>query len=177
MTTGAQRRAAIAALDLERTGPVYSEPLLHLLDEPLIERLLSRMVATTMNSYERAAHKLSNCLAYLLARCTMEDPGAPLVANLGPDEAWHVFLHFTREYTQFCHRHAGEYLHHDPAGEAAFVNRAADTVKTLALFHKFGIPHDPALWRDHELYPHGARAQRGGFVALHARPVASVVVL
>lgn len=30
------------------------------------------------------------------------------------DDMWHTFLLFTHEYTDFCHRYFGEYLHHVP---------------------------------------------------------------
>jgi len=34
------------------------------------------------------------------------------------DEAWHTFILFTREYTDFCQRAFGGYLHHAPSGSA-----------------------------------------------------------
>lgn len=30
------------------------------------------------------------------------------------DEVWHTFILFTREYSEFCHRAFGYYLHHQP---------------------------------------------------------------
>lgn len=165
------RRRAVGRLDLHRFAR-YGEHLLWLLDEQFgsafTEHLLDRIEGTTLNTRVEGAHKLSNCLAYLLARSVMDDPADDLVINLGPDEAWHAFIHFTAEYSAFCDRHAGEYLHHDPAGEAAFVNSKKDTLKTIALFKKYNIPFDPNLWCDYLLYPHGADAVRGGFVARQA---------
>jgi hypothetical protein len=34
------------------------------------------------------------------------------------DEMWHTFVLFTREYTEFCQRHFGRYLHHAPSTHA-----------------------------------------------------------
>jgi hypothetical protein len=34
------------------------------------------------------------------------------------DEMWHNFVLFTREYTEFCKRYFGYYLHHAPTTEA-----------------------------------------------------------
>lgn len=30
------------------------------------------------------------------------------------DQMWHVFLLYTRDYADFCQRHFGEFLHHQP---------------------------------------------------------------
>lgn len=140
-----------------------------LFGEAFWNEVITRMVATTHNTWEQAERKFSNCLAYLLARSKMEDPNADLVANLGPDEAWHVFLVFTKEYVEFCLYIAGTYLHHDPAGEAALVNRADATRRTVELFERHGIEYDPGLWRDHELYPNGAKTIKSGFMPQLAR--------
>jgi hypothetical protein len=31
------------------------------------------------------------------------------------DEMWHTFILFTREYTDYCQKHFGRYIHHAPA--------------------------------------------------------------
>lgn len=133
----------------------------HMLDELFGEgfidgELIPRLVATTENSEEEAKVKLDNCLAYLVARGCQSDPNGSLVCNLGPDEAWHVFILYTDEYTRFCHEYWGVYLHHDPAGEAALVNSEADTNRTVRLFEACGIAYDPELWQDYRKYPKGA---------------------
>lgn len=30
------------------------------------------------------------------------------------DQMWHIFLLYTRDYMEFCQKHFGEYLHHQP---------------------------------------------------------------
>lgn len=31
------------------------------------------------------------------------------------DDGWHVFLHYTRDYAEFCHRVCGRFIHHNPS--------------------------------------------------------------
>lgn len=33
------------------------------------------------------------------------------------DEAWHLFLQYTRDYAEFCQAHFGFFLHHEPVTE------------------------------------------------------------
>lgn len=120
------------------------------------DELVPRIVATTYNDQAEAERKLDNCLVYLFARGQMADPNSPLVCNLGPDEAWHVFILYTDEYARFCEHYFGVFLHHDPAGEAALVNSPLDTSTTLAWFRKLNLRFDPDLWMDHVTYPNGA---------------------
>lgn len=126
------------------------------------DELIDRMVATTHNERAVAERKMDNCLAYLQARAVQHDPNAPMVCNLGPDEAWHVFLLFTDEYITFCLELCGEYLHHDPAEDAALVNLSASTAYTLRVMAMHDIAYDPELWMDHIVYPKGAKVIRSG---------------
>jgi hypothetical protein len=130
------------------------------------DELIDRMVATTRNERSEAERKMDNCLAYLQARAVLPDPNAPLVCNLGPDEAWHVFLLFTDEYLTFCLELCGEYLHHDPAEEAALVNAHTSTAATRRLMTMNGIAFDADLWMDHVTYPRGAKVIPSGLLAL-----------
>ncbi len=34
------------------------------------------------------------------------------------DEAWHVFLLFTREYNDFCNKYCGGFIHHEPNSDS-----------------------------------------------------------
>lgn len=128
------------------------------------DEVVARMVATTVNTKASAEDKLDNCLAYLKARATLDDPNGSLVCNLGPDEAWHVLILYTAEYTRLCDVLCGVYLHHDPAEHAALVNSREDTQLTLAAMARCGIRYTPALWRDHLYYPRGAVTLRSSFV-------------
>jgi hypothetical protein len=89
-----------------------------------------------------------------------------LVCNLGPDEAWHVFILFTDEYLTFCLELCGEYLHHDPAEEAALVNVDVSTAFTRRVMTMNDIAFDHDLWMDHIAYPRGARVIPSGLQAI-----------
>ncbi len=42
-------------------------------------------------------------------------PSCPMSGDLSKlDDMWHTFLLFTWDYTKFCERYFGEYLHHIP---------------------------------------------------------------
>ncbi|MFZ1325177.1 MAG: hypothetical protein WAT67_03980 [Candidatus Contendobacter sp.] len=45
------------------------------------------------------------------------------------DVAWHEFILFTREYTQFCKKAFGKYLHHTPAEAMISATSAQDSIK------------------------------------------------
>jgi hypothetical protein len=129
------------------------------------DELIPRMVATTENSRDQAERKMDNCVAYLKARASLPDPNSSLVCNLAPDEAWHVFILFTHEYTLFCDWICGQYLHHDPAHEAAFVNSEKETEKTVAIMRHIGVQYDDVLWLDWLMYPNGAEILPSRIVA------------
>ena len=129
-----------------------------------MSEVVNRLVATTINTEQTARDKLSNCVSYLFARTVMEDPHDALVANLGPDEAWHAFQQYMEEYDAFCNTNAGDMIHHDPAGESALVNDPIATERTTRLFEEHGIPFTQELWQDHITYPNGAQSIRSGFV-------------
>jgi hypothetical protein len=68
------------------------------------------------------------------------------------DEAWHQFILFTVEYTEFCDRYFGEYIHHCPSnGPNAGVGHGAPHATFAefgARYHEiFGIDL-PDLWHD-----------------------------
>jgi hypothetical protein len=132
------------------------------------DELIDRMVATTRNERADAERKMDNCLAYLKARAAMPDPNSPLVCNLGPDEAWHVFILFTDEYVTLCLELCGEYLHHDPAEEAALVNARASTAYTKRVMVMNDIAFDHDLWMDHVVYPRGAQVIPSGLRRVEA---------
>lgn len=119
------------------------------------DEFITRMVDTTIYNRFDSTFLLDNCLAYLTARGKMANPAEDLVANLLPDQAWHVLLIYTKEYTALCDHLAGTFLHHDPAGERGFVYDGAKTQKTVALFKSHGIGYHPKLWEDHKLFAGG----------------------
>ncbi|TDY16778.1 hypothetical protein B0G81_7888 [Paraburkholderia sp. BL6665CI2N2] len=68
------------------------------------------------------------------------------------DEAWHQFVLFTRQYTDFCRRYFGEYVHHIPSGPLEPLGHATRRPSTFEAFRAryesfFGNPL-PDVWLD-----------------------------
>lgn len=73
--------------------------------------------------------------------------------SLRVDEAWHQFVLFTTEYTDYCHRFFGHYQHHMPANAPVDAARPPVTMATWEQFAAryeamFGVPPG-AVWHDH----------------------------
>ncbi|OBA60532.1 hypothetical protein A5647_14015 [Mycobacterium sp. 1100029.7] len=73
------------------------------------------------------------------------------------DEAWHAFILFTTEYTEYSHRYFGNYVHHSPADNhgAPEPAAAADRPPNAASFNDFRQRYEhlyghrlPAVWYD-----------------------------
>jgi hypothetical protein len=75
------------------------------------------------------------------------------MTSLRVDEAWHQFVLFTIEYTDFCQRGFGRYMHHSPSNapdmEAVLGGRQEATREELAATYRslFGMDL-PAVWDD-----------------------------
>jgi hypothetical protein len=79
------------------------------------------------------------------------------------DEAWHEMILMTREYTLFCDRGFGRYLHHTPDSVMTGVSMDDITAETLAIVDKHHIPmtlfsadadagiEDASVWRASDL--------------------------
>jgi uncharacterized membrane protein YgcG len=79
------------------------------------------------------------------------------------DEAWHEMILMTREYTSFCDRAFGRYLHHNPDSVITNVTLDEITAGTLAIVDKHELPmtlftadedagfSDGTIWRSHDL--------------------------
>ncbi len=51
---------------------------------------------------------------------TVEDHPVMMITNdlILLDEMWHTFVLFTREYAEFCTKHLGRFVHHQPTTQA-----------------------------------------------------------
>ncbi|BBM87064.1 glycine-rich domain-containing protein [Candidatus Uabimicrobium amorphum] len=53
-----------------------------------------------------------------LCAYSIQNPGSPKMvitqSMIILDEMWHTFILFTREYFDYCKRHFGHYIHHQP---------------------------------------------------------------
>jgi hypothetical protein len=109
------------------TGRVLSkERVLDYEFPDLVDRIQKEMGLSVDN-----AHALfKDMLAFLYICGTHQSKRDPFYPPLNIDEAWHVFLLFTREYDAFCRYHFGAFIHHSPVTPT---NRARhkDTPKNL----------------------------------------------
>ena len=73
------------------------------------------------------------------------------------DEAWHAFILFTTEYTEYCRRYFGNYVHHSPADNYQTVDRTENAGRSPkeASFNEFRQRYEelyghplPAVWYD-----------------------------
>jgi hypothetical protein len=73
------------------------------------------------------------------------------------DEAWHAFILFTTEYSEYGRRYFGNYVHHSPADYYQTVDRTENASRSLkeASFNEFRQRYEelyghplPAVWYD-----------------------------
>jgi hypothetical protein len=72
--------------------------------------------------------------------------------SLRVDEAWHQFILFTTQYTTFCRRFFGRYVHHSPSNAPEARGQKAVPVASFAMFREryeefFGSSL-PDVWYD-----------------------------
>jgi hypothetical protein len=73
-----------------------------------IAKKISVTVGTTYDQAVVLLRDASNFL-WLASQAEVTSVPSPII-----DEAWHVFVLFTREYADFCHTYCGGYVHHEP---------------------------------------------------------------
>jgi hypothetical protein len=133
MTTNLMTRTAVGKL----VGPT------------LAEKLASRIVTDHPEISLPMADRIVTQTAAFLATCGAH-AGLPLVPSEQVDIGWHTFILHTEEYTEFCNRVAGRYLHHTPdepeEGEPG--KAAAARQRTLDAIEDAGYVVDHELWPD-----------------------------
>lgn len=55
------------------------------------------------------------------------------------DQMWHIFLLYTRDYMEFCQKHFGEYLHHQPDLVPVFETRGFEFETNLEKFLNYNV--------------------------------------
>jgi hypothetical protein len=90
-----------------------------------------------------AQRSLEEALKFLHVAATATQPVSP---SKTVDIAWHHFILFTRDYSDYCQRHLGRYIHHLPDGRAEGDPDAYRRTRTL-IADRFGTV-DEMLWPD-----------------------------
>jgi hypothetical protein len=122
-----------------------------LLPTTLADRLTARIAAEHPDlAADLPARILDQTLAFLETCATATEP-------IGPSElvdmGWHIFILYTHEYTEFCDRIAGRYIHHVPddtttGDEWPTVPKpsSATLAATVAAMRRAGYELDMPLW-------------------------------
>jgi hypothetical protein len=95
-----------------------------------------------------AVRIVDQALAFL-GTCAVSD--IPLSPSAAVDPGWHAFILHTHEYTMFCERVAGSFIHHVPNDENApaahGVAARAALERTKAEIVRAGFVLDEELWQ------------------------------
>ena len=124
------------------------EPVLQFEAPYLIEKLVKDRIVDTEEEGEAL---FSEAKKFLILSFVDEDVSWNMY-SARVDEAWHQFVLFTGEYIDFCHRHFGQYLHHNPSNAPAAPGRPMLKQTTFEDFRAryqsfFGQPL-PDVWMD-----------------------------
>jgi hypothetical protein len=119
----------------------------------LIEKLLKERIVDTAESGEVL---FSEVKKYLVLAHSGEKRIWDMY-SVRVDEAWHQFILFTEQYSEFCHRFFGRYLHHRPSNAPEGMGAKTKGGKAIprasfARFRErytelFGSPL-PSIWYD-----------------------------
>lgn len=125
-----------------------------LLPASMFNRLAARVATDQGVAMQYAGRIMDQALAFLGAVAL--HPQARLVPSSAVDAGWHVVLLYTREYSEFCFRLAGRFLHHvpDDGPDAPVRAEARETgfARTIAAIERAGYRVDQELWE-----PNGQR--------------------
>jgi hypothetical protein len=131
---------------LER--PVGTTDPTTLVDPEVMNRLVRRVTTDHPEINEDTARRIVGQAAAFLA-ASGQQPGRFLAPSKAVDIGWHTFILHTVEYTEFCERIAGRYLHHVPDEEEeqeAPGGTLETRRRTLAAIKAAGYSVDPELW-------------------------------
>lgn len=118
----------------QRTGRTLVKPI-------LFDKLATRITKDHPELDQPMAERITEqALAFLATAATATQPIGP--SNL-VDIGWHTFLLHTRDYTAFCDRIAGRYIHHEPETGSETGVPLTTTVKAM---RAAGFRIDPDLW-------------------------------
>jgi hypothetical protein len=110
-------------------------------------RMFGRLVARVMADHGEdlsAAERITEQALAFLAACAA-NPGAGLAPSPEVDKGWHAFILHTADYTEFCDRVAGRFIHHLP-DEPGEEDSGAGVAATVAAMRALGLTVDADLW-------------------------------
>ncbi|WP_051820646.1 MULTISPECIES: glycine-rich domain-containing protein [Streptomyces] len=117
-----------------------------LVDPEVHERLAVRITKDHPEIDVPTARRIVSQTAAFLAAGARE-PGQFLVPSALVDIGWHTWILHTVDYSEFCQRVAGRFIHHVPTdNEPVPGGPAAARERTLAAIRAAGYTIDPDLW-------------------------------
>lgn len=119
-----------------------------LADPALFARLTAQITRTDPAIDTETAERIADQAFAFLATCAdREETDEALTPSVRVDIGWHTFLLRTREYQQWCARHAGRFLHHNPHdGVRGAADPHAAQARAVAAIRRAGYHVDEELW-------------------------------
>ncbi|MFE9935831.1 glycine-rich domain-containing protein [Streptomyces hirsutus] len=130
---------------LER--PLSTDPIT-LVDPEVANRLAFRITTDHPDINQVTARRIIGQAAGFIAASGQSDQ--PLAPSNLVDIGWHAFILHTVDYTQFCERVVGRFVHHVPTEEDTGSPEEAQQTRerTLAAITAAGYTVDKELWPD-----------------------------
>ena len=118
------------------------------LNTPLETETSNRIIARMRQDYGLSQNDASAIMQETLVFLNMvgRNPGCPSSPSPLVDIGWHTFILYTREYTEYCHKVCGSYIHHRPTDTAELRADAKPVQATVDFMSSNGIVYNPELW-------------------------------
>ena len=129
---------------LER--PVGTTDPTPLIDPEVTNRLVRRVTTDHPEMNEETARRIVGQAAAFIAT-SGQQPGHSLVPSELVDYGWHAFILHTVDYTDFCQKTVGRFVHHVPTDEDEQTpgGAAAARARTVAAIQTAGYTVDAEL--------------------------------
>ncbi len=121
------------ALNLSESSPLKNnedfKQLLQNLKEEELKEVVIRFAKDKSITITEASKVRDNFFQFISLTKISNNPISPPMIV---DEFWHKFLIFTRQYQNFCDKHFGHFIHHEPLSkELSKKNNFQETSKLL----------------------------------------------
>lgn len=127
------------------TFPPHVAQRISALMEEKLDRVIRRLVTREGYAMEKAAKIRVEFLRFVSLKFITEETIAP---SPDVDAFWHTFILHTRDYADFCQRHLGRFMHHEPQEHAQSLELREGTpgMHTKRLLEQMYPGHDREIW-------------------------------
>lgn len=116
----------------------------YLINEKTWDNLIQYIVEHDDVDQSLAERIMNEALGFL--RLISLNPGRTFCPSETVDIGWHAFLMHTREYTEFCERINGRFIHHAPTPVETIVAMTGGGAETVRSMKAAGLAVDDMLW-------------------------------